>query len=320
MEFLPVSIIIPNYNGAHILAQSLVSVVKAAQAYQGKSEIIVVDDASLDNSIQLISKKFPTIKVIRHSTNKGFAEAVHSGTRASIYSILILLNSDVLPGPNFIAPLIRWFKLEDTFAVSPLILDHSGKPLRVSWNMGKIVRGEIRRRKWDIDDARRVKRQNGALKSLYSSGGSTAIRKDMFIQLRGFLPLYRPFYSEDRDLGTRAWQRGWQTLFEPESRVVHDHEGTIKRFFPAKRIKIIRRRNRFFYLWLHLSTNKLFFSHFPWTFFYRLPLRLLKMDLVYAISLFKALFSLGDVIKLRGILKQEYPRGSLEKIIEEVGS
>jgi len=318
MNTVPVSIVIPNYNGEPILAKTLASVVEAVEAYPEESEIIVVDDASQDKSIPLITNNFPGIKVVRHNTNKGFAEAVHSGIKLSIHPINILLNSDVRPDRNFIAPLVRWFSKEDTFSVSPLILDQHRKPLRVSWNLGKIVRGEIRKRNWDLEDAFELARRDRTLKSLYASGGSIAIRKEMFFQLGGFLPLYKPFYYEDRDLCTRAWRRGWKTYFEPESTVVHDHQGTIKRFFPVKRIKIIKRRNRFFYLWLHLSTRKLLFFHIPWIFF-RLFLRLLRLDIVYAMALFKSLFNLGEVIKLRGKLLQESTINSLEDIIEEIG-
>jgi GT2 family glycosyltransferase len=319
MTDIPVSIIIPNYNGEQILAKTLASVVEAGHAYPGECEIIVVDDASQDNSIKLVTENFPEINIVRHDTNKGFAEAVHTGTKSSTHAIIILLNSDVRPDRNFIAPLVRRLSRDNTFSVSPLILDHCGKALRVSWNLGKIVRGEIRKRNWDLEDAQHLAHTGQALKSLYASGGSIAFKKEMFLQLGGFLPLYKPFYYEDRDLCTRAWRRGWQTFFEPESTVVHDHQGTIKRFYPAKRIKIIRRRNRFFYLWLHLSASKLFFSHFPWIFF-RLPLRLLQIDTVYAIALFKALPRLREVLKLRGRLEREYTPKSLEEIIKEIGN
>ena len=317
MNIVPVSIVIPNYNGEPILAKTLASVVEAVKAYPGESEIIVVDDASQDKSILLITNNFPGIKVVRHNTNKGFAETVHSGIKLSIYPISILLNSDVRPDRNFIAPLVRWFSKEDTFSVSPLILDQHRKPLRVSWNLGKIVRGEIRKRNWDLEDAFELARRDRTLKSLYASGGSIAIRKEMFFQLGGFLPLYKPFYYEDRDLCTRAWRRGWKTYFEPESTVVHDHQGTINRFFPATKIKIIKRRNRFFYLWLHLSTHKLIFFHIPWVYF-RLLLRLLQLDILYAMALYHALLSLGEVFEQRSRLNRELGIKSLEKILEEI--
>jgi len=292
METWPVSIIIPNYNGEQILPRALASVSEAVRAYAGPSEIIVVDDASRDNSIDLIAQNFPDFSLVRHEVNKGFSDAVHSGVQAAVYPIILLLNSDVYPDRDFIAPLVRWFDREDTFSVSPLILDQGGNPSRVSWNLVKLIRGEIR--------------------------SSNAIRKEMFVQLGGFLSIYRPFYYEDRDLGTRAWKRGWKTYFEPTSRVVHDHSSTIKRFFPIKKTKIIKRRNRLFYLWLHLSTPKLFLSHIPWI-FVRLLSRLLRFDAVYALALFSALLKVKEVIKLRSSpgMKDTHKK-PLEEILAEI--
>ncbi|MGD8523628.1 MAG: glycosyltransferase [Desulfobacterales bacterium] len=317
MDASGVSIIIPNYNGEQILKRSLACVIEAASAYPGSCEIIVVDDASTDNSFRMIADQFPEIKVIRHEINQGFSEAVHSGVRASMHAILIFVNTDVLPDRDFISPLVRWFDRQDTFSVSPLILDRQRKPFRVSWNLFKMVRGEIRRQNWNLSDALEKARRERPLESLFASGGSIALRKAMFEQLGGFLPIYKPFYYEDRDLCTRAWQRGWKTFFDPESRVVHDHVGTIRRFYAAKQIKIIQRRNRLFYLWLHLSKRKIVVSHIPWI-FVRLILRLVKIDLVYPIAVFKALCGLGEVIKLRKINQHKPISKPLEEILKEI--
>ncbi len=317
MDLLPVSILIPNYNGEQILVANLGSVSRAAECYPGEVEIIVVDDASKDGSIALISKHFPRIRVVAHETNRGFSEAVHSGVGVSRYPIILLLNSDVRPDSQFIAPLIRWFSRRDTFAVSPLICDQQGNPQRVSWNTGKIIRGEIRNQDWDLEHAQIMANSGKPLKSLYASGGSAAIRKDMFNRLGGFLPVYKPFYYEDRDLGTRAYQRGWQTYFEPRSRVIHDHHGAIRRFFADRQIKVVRRRNRFFYLWLHLSRRNLVWGHVPWI-FWRLLTRLLKMDTVYVAALFRALAGLGDIIRLKRELAQQGDFKALEEIIKDI--
>jgi GT2 family glycosyltransferase len=318
METWPISIIIPNYNGEQILPRALASVREAGRAYPGPTEIIVVDDASRDNSVEFIAHNFPDIKLVRHETNKGFAEAVHSGVNAAEHPIILLLNSDVYPERDFLAPLVKWFCQDDTFSVSPLILDPHGKPARVSWNQVSLIRGEIRSRNWDLSNAMERNQDGQPLESLFAAGGSAAIRRDMFMQLNGFLSIYQPFYYEDRDLGTRAWQHGWKTYFEPRSRVVHDHSSTIRRFFPSKQTKIIRRRNRFFFLWLHLSRRRLFFSHIPWI-FVRLALRLLRLDGVYVLALASALVRVAEIAKLRSAPAMDAAgRKTLEDILTDI--
>ncbi len=318
MQNWPVSIIIPNYNGEQILSRTLTSVTEAARAYAGQSEIILVDDASQDNSVDLIAQQFPDVRVVRHETNRGFSEAIHSGVQTAAFPILLLLNSDVYPERDFLAPLLQRFNREDTFAVSPLILNPDGQPARVSWNLVTLIRGEIRSRNWDLKTAIERNKNPQAMKSLFASGGSAAVRRDMFLKLGGFLSIYHPFYYEDRDLGTRAWRHGWKTYFEPQSRVVHHHASTIGRFFSSKKTRIIRKRNRLLYLWLHLSTRTLFLSHLPWI-FVRLVSRLLRLDGVFPLALISALGRLKQVARLRSRVSGG-PAGQkpLEKILADI--
>ena len=316
MKTIPVSIIIPNYNGEEILHRTLTSTIQASHAYPDKTEIIVVDDASKDGSLDLISQ-FPQIRILRHGVNKGFAEAVHTGVNGSVYDVILLLNSDVMLQQSSILPLVQWFEWKETFCVGPLICNEEGRPARVSWGLSKILRGEIRKCNWDLEDAIGATANGTPLKSLYASGGSMAFRKDMFLALGGFCSIYKPFYYEDCDLGTRGWQRGWKTFFEPRSKVIHGHQGTINRFFAATNIKRIKRRNRFFYLWLHLSPGKLIFSHLPWTLL-RFLSRVLTMDIAYVLGLFAALYSTGKIIKLRSKFVQEHGKRSLETIIRQI--
>lgn len=320
MELKPVSIIVPNFNGASILTDNLPSVMAAARAYGAEVEIIVVDDASSDQSVAMVTEKFPQVKLVRHDVNLGFAAAVQSGVNAAAHEILVFLNSDVQPHADFLAPLIETLMTSrDVFSVSPLVYDPAGHLQNVSWNRYKMVRGTIKSTLWDLTTVRECQNNGRQLKSLFASGGSIALKKAMFNRLDGFLPLYKPFYIEDMDLCTRAWLHGWQTLFDPRSRVVHDHVGTIKRFFHAKKIRTIRTRNRFLYLWLYCSRHRLILSHVPWTVF-RLLLRLLRLDLTFPIALLQSLAHLRSVNALRSEMKQSQLFKPLHQLLREIES
>jgi GT2 family glycosyltransferase len=316
----PVSIVIPNFNGAAILEVNLPKVIKACHDYDGKCEIIVVDDASSDHSVEMLQHSFSQVKLIRHNENQGFADTVHTGISAASHEIIILLNSDVWPHTDFISPLVKTLlNCSNVFAVTPLVYDPEGRPQNFSWNRYTFVRGTFKSTAWKLEDALLRREREGPLKSLYASGGSMAVRKDRFLNLGGFLPIYKPFYSEDMDLCTRAWMHGWQTLFEPRSKVVHDHIGTIKRFFRSKKIRITRIRNRNYYTWLYCSWRRLILSHIPWSIL-RLFLRLLRLDVTFPVALFKSLANIRSVISLRSQIKRAQPFKTLDQLIIEIES
>ena len=89
------------------------------------------------------------------------------------------------------------------------------------------------------------------------------LRRSMFQVLGGFHPIYKPFYSEDYDLGIRAWRRGWRSYFEPSVSIVHQSVGSIREHVKMQYVKCIRRRNRYLLEWIHLTPSQLAFSAIP---------------------------------------------------------
>lgn len=298
MEHPPVSIVIPNYNGERLLPLSHLSVWEAARAYPGEAEILVVDDASQDQSVSLLKERFPETRVILHEANRGFSEAVKTGMEHSSHEIAILLNTDVFPDRHFIAPLVRWFKRDDTFSVSPLIYNALGELSGVSWNVCRIEKGTVKMVRTGLEDIRKAHRKHKPLPSMFSSGGSMALRKSMFLELNGFLGIYKPFYHEDVDLCLRAWERGWKTYCEPESKVVHNHHSTINRHYDSLRINIIRKRNKFMYQWIHLSRKALMRSHIPWI-LPRIMGRIFRWDIGFVVGFFSALVYVKEIRAVR---------------------
>jgi GT2 family glycosyltransferase len=61
---------------------------------------------------------------------------------------------------------------------------------------------------------------------LFTSGGFMAVDRKKFVELDGFNRLFYPAYYEDLDLCFRAWRRGWQSIYEPDSIVWHRNRGT----------------------------------------------------------------------------------------------
>lgn len=259
----PVTIVIPNFNGTKLLRKNLPSVLQAARHYVPAASVIVVDDGSKDDSIQVLRTEFPDIKVVIHEQNKGFADAVHSGINAAETELIMLLNSDVNVEKDLLASLVPYFDNPATFSVNPLIYDEAGESKRHSWNLRQFKRGSLKLLDWSLDKAKAIKQSGNLLPTLYGHGGSMMLRKSMFQELSGFHPIYKPFYSEDYDLGIRAWRRGWGSYFEPSVSIVHQSVGSIREHVKMQYVKSIRRRNRYLLEWIHLTPSQLVFSAIP---------------------------------------------------------
>jgi GT2 family glycosyltransferase len=253
-----ITLIIPNYNGAHLLRRNLPSALKAAHEYRGSANILVVDDGSTDSTCQILETEFPEIQVARHEQNMGFADSIMTGVRRADTELVFLLNSDVeLYQADVLNHLAPYFNDESTFSVNPLILNENYSANQHSWNLRDFHHGYLKLLPWNLDVAKHARRES-QLPTLYTSGGSMLMSREKFLALGGFDPIYKPFYGEDFDLGIRAWYRGWHSYFEPETSVVHQAQGSIKDAFRRKHVLKIRRRNRYLIQWIHNPFLQLF--------------------------------------------------------------
>ncbi|MDP3088577.1 MAG: glycosyltransferase [Methylotenera sp.] len=298
----PITVIIPNYNGAKLLRKNLPSVKVACEAYSEQCLIIVVDDGSADDSLLVLQHEFPEVEVIVHDKNKGFAEAIHSGVHLAKTELLFLLNSDVEVQADIFAPLVSYFDDPSTFSVNPLIYDEQGEVKRHSWNLRQFKAGTLKLMLWDLSDALNRRKNGEKLASAYAHGGSFMVRKSMFQALNGFHPIYKPFYSEDYDLGLRAWRRGWPSYFEPGVHIVHQSLGSIRSNVKLKYIKSIRRRNRYFLEWMHLSPAQLLLSNIPSSILQLLG-EILLLDCVNLKGFGLAILKMPEVFKARQEIK-----------------
>ena len=91
---MKLSIVIVNYNVKFFLEQCLHSVFKALQNID--SEIFVVDNNSVDGSAEMVSEKFPLVKLIANKDNKGFSKANNQAIKISTGEFVLLLNPDTV--------------------------------------------------------------------------------------------------------------------------------------------------------------------------------------------------------------------------------
>ena len=107
---MKVTINIPNYNGKHFMEPCLQSL---ANQTCSEFQILVVDNASSDGSIEYMRENYPDIELISLNQNYGFSAAVNVGIRHSTTPYVLLLNNDTTVAPEFVDEMRFWHKLRE---------------------------------------------------------------------------------------------------------------------------------------------------------------------------------------------------------------
>ena len=119
-----VAVIILNWNGAALLQRYLPTVIAGTD--DAVADVIVADNGSIDNSLQVLQEKFPQVKVISFDKNHGFAEGYNLAIKQTMYPYTVLLNSDVRTPQGWLNPLLDYMEAHpDVGAVMPKLLHDS---------------------------------------------------------------------------------------------------------------------------------------------------------------------------------------------------
>lgn len=290
------SLVIPTYNGKNLLARYLPSVVQAIDTNPSGHEVLVVDDGSTDGSAEFVRDHFPTIRVIEKRTNGGFSSACNLGASESNHSILVFLNNDIEVSRDFLDPLLRHFDDDSVFSVSPRIA-------RGAQEVDEGVTRLFARFGFLLTDfpcmRDRPLRFENAGPIAYGCGGAVAVNKCKFAQMGGFDDLYAPAYSEDLDLGYRAWKRGWRVLHEPASVVYHQHSATMERVFTTKALRLFASRNKFLFMWKNMTDGDLIAKHLMFILPFCVYSLVVKHDSSFPLALVHACSKLPEVFRKR---------------------
>lgn len=215
------SIIIVSWNTADLLEACLASIM--AHPPRRDFEVIVVDNASEDGSVQMVRRQYPRVTLLENEKNVGFARANNQGIRQASGRYLLLLNPDTEVRPDALETLLRFLgKHESAGAVGARILNSDGTlqpscyPTPTLLNEWLHLFHLDRERRegmesWDVTQPRAVEVLLGAC---------IMVRREALDDVG---PLDERFfmYSEEVDFCYRIRKAGWSLYWVPQAQVVH---------------------------------------------------------------------------------------------------
>lgn len=243
-KIMDCTIVIANYNGKHLLDTCLSSLTKQVK---DRSRIIVVDNGSVDGSIDHMRRNWPGVTTLPMDSNTGFTGANNAGAALSDSEIIVLLNNDTRVAPNWLEKLLIPLQDHSVGAVTSSmrrmgdlsIMDSAGgflDSLGYAFDRG---RGEPAS-KWQMAD-----------EILFPCGGAMAVRRSALEDSHTIFWKTLFLYNEDTDLGLRLWENGHRVVYQPEAVVEHAFSATAGRNSPLK--MHYSTRNRILILKKHLG-------------------------------------------------------------------
>jgi GT2 family glycosyltransferase len=206
---VPVTIIIPNWNGRRWLPACLAAV---AGQTQPPAEVIVVDNGSDDGSREYLNAEHPEVSIIELGRNTGFAHAANCGIAAAASGFVALVNTDVVLGRDWLERSVHALSAgERTAAVATKMLQLDN-PDEV-YDAGDILRRDgacEQRGRFGRDDGR----YDQAGEIFGACAGAALYRRDAVLAVGGFDERFFA-YLEDVDLALALRLAGWRCRYEP---------------------------------------------------------------------------------------------------------
>lgn len=228
-----VSIIIANYNGAHYLRKCIDSILKDKSK---RYEIIVVDDNSQDNSLQILARynKKQNVTIIKLANSSGATKARNIGAKKARGLYLFFLDYDTTIQSEWVDPLCDYFHKHPKIGAAQTKLlrwgtryyDYAGDYLSALGFLVERSHGKCDRGQFD------------EISPIFSmKGAAMIVRKDVFNKVRGFDEDFE-YLWEEPDLTWRIWLLGYRVVFFPFITVQHAYVSNVKNEEYYKRISV----------------------------------------------------------------------------------
>lgn len=250
-----IAVVILNYNGAEMLRRFLPSVIE----YSPEAEVIVADNASTDNSAEVMRNEFPTVRLICLDKNYGFADGYNKALQQVTAEYYILLNSDVEVTDGWLAPMLAFMDTNsDVAACQPKLLSYKEKEyFEYAGGAGGFIdrygypfcRGRI------FDTVEKDNGQYDNITDLFWATGAALMIRSADYQSTGGLDGTFFAHMEEIDLCWRLRARGRRIVCVPGSSVYHVGGATLAKSNPRK--TFLNFRNNLLMLYKNLPSQEL---------------------------------------------------------------
>jgi GT2 family glycosyltransferase len=259
---MDLSILIVNWNTRAYTAQCLQSLADTADQVNPNSgelaygtyaaEVVVVDNASADDSAAIIRQQFPWAQLIENDQNVGFARGNNQAFAASRGRYVLLLNSDTAVKPGALQTLLRFMEDQPHCGgCGARLLNADGSlqpscqpmltPWREFWKLTFLDRvwqlSTYDMARWDVDKPHSVETIKGACLLVRRAALDAS---DSLLDPRYFM------YTEEVDLCYRLMRSGWQLEWVPQASVVHFGEASSKQAQNQMYVQLYRSKVQFY--------------------------------------------------------------------------
>lgn len=285
-----ISVVVPNFNSGQILKKNLPKLIDLLKKTDLDYEVIVTDDASTDDSVEILRQAQNDVKIIESDVNTGFGTNIDRGIRAARGEVVFVLNAiDILPkSANYFKLVLKHFDNPNVFSVGATKSD------TINHGSGEIYfeKGFFLHRRSD----------GPKMLTAWADGGSQAIRREYYFKIGGFDPIYK-FYWEDVDLGWRAWKAGYAVIFEQKAVLIHKKEaGPISKFYSEKDQEIMNLRNQMIFTLKNADFSNVL-KYFAWE-PYHIAVALKNGNTSWFIAGWQTVCQIGEILKHRWAQKK----------------
>ena len=209
---MSVSVAIVNWNTGNRLRACVESLISRAK----DSEIIVVDNASTDASLESIEDYRNQVDIIKNSVNRGFAAGVNQAVAHATTALVLILNPDVVVSPGSVEALEAFLNSHPKAGAAGGFVNEKYLTRKLP-TTASLIREDL-----GFGSVKPLLGTNGPVRVEQPAAAALMIRRDAFDEISGFDERFFPAWYEDVDFCRRLREAGWEIYFVPTAKFEHE--------------------------------------------------------------------------------------------------